>query len=592
MTQSGKTRRTFLRDASVAGAGLAASTGLGRTAAALAAGRSRQAVAILGGGVAGLSAAHELAERGFDVTVYERRAGGWGGKARSMDVPNSGTRGRKDLPGEHAFRSYFGLYRNLPDTLKRIPRPGGGTVHDNLVATSAITVGRNGGREDWVVPLVRHSRPQPLTVDGLVREIVAVLQTFGPVPPHELAFFARQLAIMFTSSDERRLGEWERVSWWDYIRADEMSPDYRAIANIVPRAVALRPRRSSARSVGLYWQNTLSFVTGEGQMGGADQVMIAPTNEAWIDPWRAHLRSIGVRLEQREVTALDVAGGRIVAARVRDDAGHESSVAADWFVCAIPVERARTLFSPAIRALDPRLARLDQIDTVWCNGMQFYLRRPVSIVRGHYFAIDSPWALGAVTHGQFWPVDFAARYGDGAVRDVLSMYICEYDEPGIVFGKTARECTPDEHAREVWMQLKAHLEDTGQRVLPDDILHSWFIDPGLRLRGPGQPVAENDDALYLTSPGSWENRPTSATAIPNLAMAGDYTQTSIDAATMEGANESGRRAANVVLERSGSNAGRVPIIPLYGYPEFGPAREVDAALYRRGRPNVLDTPWP
>ena len=29
-------------------------------------------VIILGGGVAGMSAAHELAERGFEVEVYER----------------------------------------------------------------------------------------------------------------------------------------------------------------------------------------------------------------------------------------------------------------------------------------------------------------------------------------------------------------------------------------------------------------------------------------------------------------------------------------------------------------------------------------
>ena len=31
-------------------------------------------VAVLGGGVGGLSVAHELAERGFQVHVYERRA--------------------------------------------------------------------------------------------------------------------------------------------------------------------------------------------------------------------------------------------------------------------------------------------------------------------------------------------------------------------------------------------------------------------------------------------------------------------------------------------------------------------------------------
>jgi NADPH-dependent 2,4-dienoyl-CoA reductase/sulfur reductase-like enzyme len=46
-------------------------------------------VAVLGGGVGGLSAAHELAERGFDVTVYEARDT-FGGKARSLPVPQSG----------------------------------------------------------------------------------------------------------------------------------------------------------------------------------------------------------------------------------------------------------------------------------------------------------------------------------------------------------------------------------------------------------------------------------------------------------------------------------------------------------------------
>ena len=48
-------------------------------------------VAILGGGVAGLSAAHELAERGFAVTVYESSAR-FGGKARSYGVPRIGHR--------------------------------------------------------------------------------------------------------------------------------------------------------------------------------------------------------------------------------------------------------------------------------------------------------------------------------------------------------------------------------------------------------------------------------------------------------------------------------------------------------------------
>ena len=64
-----------------------------------------QRVIVLGGGVAGMSAAHELAERDFDVTVYETRAIP-GGKARSMPVPGSGDRAAAaTFPASTAFAS-------------------------------------------------------------------------------------------------------------------------------------------------------------------------------------------------------------------------------------------------------------------------------------------------------------------------------------------------------------------------------------------------------------------------------------------------------------------------------------------------------
>ena len=93
-------------------------------------------VAVFGGGMGGLATAQELAERGFQVTVYERKA--WGGKNRSIPVPDAGTGGRKDLPGEHGFRFFPGFYQNLPDTMSRIPLPGGGNVAQNLEAGKGV----------------------------------------------------------------------------------------------------------------------------------------------------------------------------------------------------------------------------------------------------------------------------------------------------------------------------------------------------------------------------------------------------------------------------------------------------------------------
>ena len=93
-------------------------------------------VIVLGGGVAGMSAAHELVERGFQVTVYEKNYIP-GGKARSVRVPNSGREGNDNLPGEHGFRFFPSFYRHVTDTMKRIPyEKTGRSVFDNLQSTS------------------------------------------------------------------------------------------------------------------------------------------------------------------------------------------------------------------------------------------------------------------------------------------------------------------------------------------------------------------------------------------------------------------------------------------------------------------------
>ena len=121
-------------------------------------------VLVLGGGVAGMSAAHELAERDFEVVVLEARPIA-GGKARSMPVPGSGTDGRRDLPGEHGFRFFPGFYRHLPDTMRRIPFGGERDgVLSNLVPATRVQMARAGGAEivtpSHLPAIARRARPR------------------------------------------------------------------------------------------------------------------------------------------------------------------------------------------------------------------------------------------------------------------------------------------------------------------------------------------------------------------------------------------------------------------------------------------------
>ena len=588
MAERVMSRRGFLRDAGVAAAAASvyATPAFAKTRRPSTNGK---AVAILGGGMAGLAAAHELAERGFQVTVYERKA--LGGKARSIPVPGTASGGRQALPGEHGFRFFPGFYHHVPDSMRRTPCEGNANgVHDNLVAANGTRSARANGRADAQLFGILPDPTEAGRPDGLRRLIVEELVKRQGVPPQEAEYFTSRLMVFLTSCDERRYGEWEHVSWWDFVGAAARSEEYQKVVarGLTRTLVASKETVASTRTIGNMAEAFVMNIQQRGNDGAPDRVLDAPTNEAWIDPWVAHLRKLGVKFRVgQKVDALDMHRGRVASAHASDGRGRRRRIDADWFVCAMPVERARRLLSRRVLAADPSLEKMRDLQVDWMNGIQFYLRRKVDIVAGHVTFVDAPWSLTALTQGQFWAErDYTRDYGDGTVVDSLSVDISDWDSPGILYGKPAKKCTREEVKNEVWAQIKDHLQDTGEG-LTDDMIHSWFLDPSIAWsarRGQNS----NDEPLLVNTIGSWEKRPTAGTEIPNLLLAGDYVQTDIDLATMEGANESGREAANQLLLRSGSKAQPAAKYKLYDPPEFEPSKQVDRELFKAGQPNALD----
>ncbi|MFD5130449.1 hydroxysqualene dehydroxylase [Streptomyces olindensis] len=600
--QSGHTRRRFLSGAGAAlgaGVGVGAGMGVGAGVASAAPASAGKRVAVLGGGVSGLSAAHELAERGYAVTVYEYYDA-LGGKARSMDVPGTGTGGRAPLPGEHGFRFFPGFYRNLPDTLRRIPFAGNADgVRGNLRSGTEALFARGSGRPDLHFPLRRATtppRPGDLTPSWIRDQILSVLDLGTRLPAHEAAYFANRLLVHLTSCEARREGQWEKVAWWDFIRAEEMSEEYRTVLGVgqTRNLVATRAEVASTRTVGRVIIEALLLwgLLGRGMDGpdaDVDRVLNAPTSEAWIDPWETHLRSLGVEFALgTQVHEVLCDGGRVTGVRVSArDGGHERVITADHYVSALPVEHARLTWGPALRAADPQLARCDALQTDWMTGVMFYLRTPTPVVHGHVNCLDSPWSVTAVGQAQFWDVrDFARDYGDGQARDCLSAIISEWDKPGILYGKTAKECTREEVVAELWAQLKDGLNDSGKTTLRDEDRLGWFMDPAVT--GLGGPDPQNREQLLVHPTGTFHNRPTARTKVPNFFLAGDYVRTDVDLASMEGANESARHAVNALLDADDSDIERCRVWELYRPPELEPLKRVDELRYRLGLPNTFD----
>jgi len=97
--------------------------GLCRFCSQLEARRADPRVAVFGAGIAGLTAAHELSERGFSVDVFES-GGAVGGLAATQRFPSTRIFENEDvakknwLPGEHGFRAFYSFYRHLTDTMQ------------------------------------------------------------------------------------------------------------------------------------------------------------------------------------------------------------------------------------------------------------------------------------------------------------------------------------------------------------------------------------------------------------------------------------------------------------------------------------------
>lgn len=563
-------------------------------------------VIILGGGVGGMSAAHELIERGFKVEVYERQLIP-GGKARSIPVmQDMDDRGSKErhiaalraflaedglekgagvkrswLPGEHGFRFFPNFYRHITHTMERIPY-GNGTCLDNLVDTTTILVSL------YDQAGIELPSRFPENADEMSHVLKTFLYAISPrdqIPFADIEHFAGAIWRIITSCKERRFDEYEKIGWWDFIGAEERSEAYQKFLaiGITRSLVAAKARTASTKTIGDIFVQLLFGILTPGI--ASDRLLNGPTNVVWILPWLDFLKSKGVEYHfEALVTDIHCSGGRINSATVEID-GVARDVTGDYFISALPVERIAPLITPKMAEADPGLASLTPLsnNVQWMNGIQYYLLRDVAITHGHIIFMDSPWALTAVSQKQFWKDINFENWGDGRTKGLISVDISQWDKPGFN-GKTARDCTRQEIADEVWVQLKRSLNVDGKVILRDEEMHYWFLDPDIVDPVDKNDPMENIEPLLVNRVNTWRLRPEAATQIPNFFLASDYVRTYTDLATMEGANEAARRAVNGILDRSGSTAERCKIWDLAEPDALAPLRAYDKARYDAGLP--------
>lgn len=378
----------------------------------------RPTVAVLGAGIAGLTAAHELAERGFVVTVYETRtdernglgaepAGTYppvklGGLAASQYStvgtrtgsraelrPFPDRRGRPRDPGravagEHGFRFFPAFYLHIWDLFQRIPvyertQTAGGaarwaptprTVYDNVqrVITKGTTVD---GEPSLVFPSELPRSPAEFL--GILNQ----LTTLG-LTPSDVATYLSRLVRYLVTSPLRRALELQNVSAYDFLVGHDpntginqfsYSPRCDKLLRQMPRVlVALDSRWGDARTnMTTYLQ---LYLTMDRRDTKADGVLNGPTTESWFDHWYRHLVALGVRFVQHAATrldppAVDPTQPPHLRPRAQITLADGTRVAPDYTIVAVDAPAAEYL-TGALRAAGTggTVARLDGFTTL------------------------------------------------------------------------------------------------------------------------------------------------------------------------------------------------------------------------------------
>jgi len=603
---------------------------------------------VIGGGVAGLTAAHELKERGFDVSVYERNTV-LGGKARSFSVEPLPQGDRRNLPGypakdiiglpaEHGFRFFPGFYKHLADTLSRIPLPptNDGARH---VLSNLVTVKRDAFAQAGK-PFFYISTHRPSTLREWIKALTDILThpSIG-LPPREAAFAVYKLVDAFTMCLERREEELEHRAWWDYMGADRKSQQYRAVVvdGLTQNFVAMDAKMSSTKSVINILARLLNdFLSRDGTI---DRVLNGPTSEVWIEPWRTYLEralkeegQLPVKFHTGEEGAVeelrfDESSSRITGIRLN---GKE--VQADYVVAAVPIEAMIQILdnsAAAIQTHAPSLAQIKNrtLQTNWMSGIMYYLKDDETMDAGHVVYLSSPWALTSISQNQFWPKKVNS-YPPQKARGILSVILSDWFKTSPRNRKTAQQTDdPPELAVETLAQIRDALYGGKLANIDWHNIIGFYLDPALEFQSETVPdpetgfdqslmglmpavefkrrkeelkrhfadepglilrIERNLEPLFINTVNSWPLRPHARTEIDNLFLASDYVKTRTDLATMEGANEAARWAVNGILQeverKDKVKLGRCRTFT-FDEPEiFAPFRRIDKWLFDRGLP--------
>ena len=428
----------------------------------------KKSVLILGGGLAGLTAAKRLTDRGFSVKLLEKRSV-YGGKVSSW----------KDEEGdwvESGTHCFFGAYDVLYDLMREI------NVYDSVLwkdhrLTYTLAGGNSFTFNTWDLPSPLHLVPA-IVKNGYFR--------FG-----EMLSFSKSLIPLALKKDKYPPTQ-------DYLTFTEWAKQHRFGDRLLekmfrPMALALKfipPEEISAKII-LDVTEVFYRIPGASCMGflkGAPQEhLIGPLQEYSKEKGAEFLP--GTAAEQLLYENGEIKGARLANGEV---------LSADYYLCALPVHNLNKVLPVSLKKEQTFFGNLEKLKGVPVISVQIWYDRQITSENNVLFSPD-----GVI------PV-----YAD--LANTTPDYKTLRGKPHV--GKSRFEfCVAP--AKELLSLSKEEIID---RV--DNSIRSCFPETSRGAQILKSTLVKIPQSVYAPLPNMEQYRPTQKTPVSNLFLAGGFTQ--------------------------------------------------------------------